>query len=552
MLKSLRVFVGVGVALVAIGLGGSVSHAIPDGEWGPYENVPGLIGANVGQDAEFASVSCASVGNCSAGGSYVDVGGHRQAFVVSQVDGVWQTFEDVPGLVAANAGGNAKINSLSCAAVGNCSAGGEYTEAGATNSEAFVVSQVDGVWQTFEEVPGLAAAATGPFALVQSISCATAGNCSAGGRYSVGSIYVQQAFVVSQVDGVWQTFEDVPGLVAANTAHEAVLNSISCGSAGNCTAGGTYKFGDYAQAFVVSQVDGVWQQFDDVGALVAIPSIIAVRKISISCASAGNCSAVGQLDNTSYGPLFVMSQVNGVWGHGEYLQGLEAINTGSGAEFGGISCASVGNCTVAGGYGDDVGYQVFVVSQVDGVWGTVENVPGLNAANAGGDAGVRTVSCAAPGNCVVGGTYADGDYVGYGFLASQVDGMWQPFEDIPGFESLSDFGYSEVVSVSCAAPGNCSAVGGYFATGVGGQVFVTSIETSLTPPTSTTLVDTSTTVPSTDVASGSSDSTLASSTTSLVANLPATGCNSSVAMMFSLSLLMSGAVVVISLRRRLS
>jgi LPXTG-motif cell wall-anchored protein len=500
MLKSLRVFVGVFVALVAIGLSGSVSHAIPDGEWSPYEHVPGLIGANVGQSATFTSVSCASVGNCSAGGSYVDVGGDRQAFVVSQVDGVWQTIEDVPGLVAANAGGNAEIKTLSCAAVGNCSAGGEYTEAGATNSEAFVVSQVDGVWQTFEEVPGLAAAATGPFALVNSISCATAGNCSAGGRYSVGSIYDQQAFVVSQVDGVWQTFEDVPGLVAANTAHEAQLRSISCGSAGNCTAGGTYQFGDYPQAFVVSQIDGVWQQFDDVGALVAIPSVIRVRDISVSCASAGNCSAVGRLDNTSYGPLFVMSQVNGVWGSIEYLQGLEAINTGSGAEFGGISCASAGNCTVAGGYGDDVGYQVFVVSQVNGVWGTVENVPGLNAANAGGDGAVRSVSCAAPGECSIGGIYADANYVGRGFLASQIDGVWQTYVDIPGFESLSDFGYSDVLSVSCAAPGNCLAVGNYAATGVGGQVFVTSIETSLTPPTSSTTPSTTSSIPLSTVA----------------------------------------------------
>ena len=500
MLKSLRVFVGLCVALVAIGLSGSVSHAIPDGEWSPYEHVPGLIGANVGQDAEFASVSCASVGNCSAGGSYVDVDGNQQVFVVSQVDGVWQTFEDVPGLVAANAGGEAEIKTVSCVSAGNCSAGGRYTEAGGNDSEAFVVSQVDGVWQQFEEVPGLASAATGPFALVNSISCATAGNCSAGGRYSVGSIYDQQAFVVSQVDGVWQTFEDVPGLVAANTAHEAQLRSISCGSAGNCTAGGTYQIGYYPQAFVVSQVDGVWQQFDDVGALVAIPSVIAVRRISISCASAGNCSAVGQLDNTSYGPLFVMSQVNGVWGNIEYLQGLEAINTGSGAEYRGISCASVGNCTVAGGYGDDVGYQVFVVSQVNGVWGTVENVPGLNAANAGGDAGVRSVSCAAPGDCSIGGVYADANYVTRGFVASQIDGVWQPYVDISGFDSLSDFGYSDVLSVSCAAPGNCSAVGNYNATGVGDQVFVTSIETSLTPPTSSTTPSTTSSIPLSTVA----------------------------------------------------
>ena len=32
-------------------------------------------------------MSCASAGNCSAGGYYTDSSGHRQAFVVSEVNG---------------------------------------------------------------------------------------------------------------------------------------------------------------------------------------------------------------------------------------------------------------------------------------------------------------------------------------------------------------------------------------------------------------------------------------------------------------------------------
>jgi hypothetical protein len=39
---------------------------------------------NRGGNAGVSSVSCASAGNCSAGGFYKDSSGHQQAFVVSQ------------------------------------------------------------------------------------------------------------------------------------------------------------------------------------------------------------------------------------------------------------------------------------------------------------------------------------------------------------------------------------------------------------------------------------------------------------------------------------
>ena len=85
-------------------------------------------------------MSCAAAGNCSAAGGYVDNSGHPQVFVVSQVNGTWHTAVEVPGTAALNRDGNAQIGALSCAAVGNCSAGGSYTD-GSGRQQAFVVSQ---------------------------------------------------------------------------------------------------------------------------------------------------------------------------------------------------------------------------------------------------------------------------------------------------------------------------------------------------------------------------------------------------------------------------
>ena len=111
-----------------------------NGAWRTAIEVPGTAALNRGGSAGIASVSCASAGNCSAGGNYQDSSGHDQAFVVSQASGTWHTAIEVPGTAALNQGGIARTASVSCASAGECSAGGDYTD-GSGHQQAFVVSQ---------------------------------------------------------------------------------------------------------------------------------------------------------------------------------------------------------------------------------------------------------------------------------------------------------------------------------------------------------------------------------------------------------------------------
>ena len=85
-------------------------------------------------------MSCASAGNCSAGGTYAASSGHLQAFVANEVRGVWRTAQEVPGTAALNAGGGAGVGSVSCAPAGTCSAGGSYSDSSG-HGQAFVASQ---------------------------------------------------------------------------------------------------------------------------------------------------------------------------------------------------------------------------------------------------------------------------------------------------------------------------------------------------------------------------------------------------------------------------
>jgi hypothetical protein len=71
------------------------------------------------------------------------------------------------------------------------------------------------------------------------VSCGSAGNCAAGGYYS--RAHSQQAFVAVERSGRWGQAIEVPGLEVLNKAGDAAVGSVSCGSAGNCVVGGYYS-----------------------------------------------------------------------------------------------------------------------------------------------------------------------------------------------------------------------------------------------------------------------------------------------------------------------
>ena len=214
--------------------------------------VPGTAALNKTGFAQVNSVSCARPGNCGAGGSYTDNSGNQQAFVVSEVDGTWGTAEEVPGIAALAQGGYSDIASVWCARAGTCGAGGIYSD-GSGSYQAFVVSETNGTWGTAEQVPVTAALNQGGYAYVQSVSCAPAGNCGAGGQYTDSSGR-SQAFVVTQTNGTWGHRRTGPRHRRLNQGGYAFISEVSCAPAGTCAAGGGYTDSSgNGQAFVVNK-----------------------------------------------------------------------------------------------------------------------------------------------------------------------------------------------------------------------------------------------------------------------------------------------------------
>jgi hypothetical protein len=327
-----------------------------DGSWGTAQQVPGLARLSHYSD-NIASVSCGAASNCSAGGDYTDRSASSLAFVVSEKNGRWGTAQQVPGT-----GKDAGIASVSCASEGNCSAGG------GEGSGAFVVSEKDGIWGTAQQVPG-----TYKGSWITSVSCASAGNCSAGGSYTDRSGAVE-VFVVSQKDGTWGTALPVPGSARLNTGGNAEIVSMSCASAGNCGAGGDYA-GPYARVFVVSQKDGIW------GTAQPVPGVAFLN--AVSCGSAGNCSAVGDyyVDGCCFELAFLVSQKHGIWGTAQPVPGLHRLGAFADS-LNSVSCASAGNCTAGGSYAtggpppSTSAPYAFTVSETHGCWHNASKLTG--------------------------------------------------------------------------------------------------------------------------------------------------------------------------------
>jgi hypothetical protein len=295
-----------------------------------------------------------------------DAGSHPYAvtsgdgFVVSERSGRWGQAIEVPGLGGLNKGRHAEVSSVSCASPGNCAADGSYYSDTAGHQQAFVVSQENGTWGTARQVAGNLN--TGAIAFADTVSCGTAGNCSAGGSYTDGSRN-GQAFVVSEVNGTWTAAREVAGRLNTNGA--ASVFSVSCPAAGSCAAGGDYDY-DYNWGFLVGEKNGAW------GTAINVPGVAALAfrytdVISVSCAAAGSCAAGGDYETPGGSQGFVASQHNGDWGKAITVPGLGALNNKDGnAEVSSVSCPAAGTCVAGGDYQATCGsdFQAFVTQEV--------------------------------------------------------------------------------------------------------------------------------------------------------------------------------------------
>ncbi|MDA8319048.1 MAG: Ig-like domain-containing protein [Actinomycetota bacterium] len=332
---------------------------------------------------------------------------------------------------------------------------------------AAATAEASGTWGLARSLPGL-----GAFSAVLAVSCPASGYCEAAGIYkpSQGG---SAPFVVSERNGVWGTPQAIPGLAALNVGLLADVAGLSCATPGNCAVSGSYADASFhSRAFVADEHAGTWGQAIQVPGTAALDTGHYATSTALSCSAPGDCAMSGQyFDGGEVTRVFVADEVNGTWHDAIELPGTLILGD---AQADTLSCAAPGECVVGGGYGAVSHDQAYVASEVNGTWHDAIELPGTAVLNAGDDAVVSTVSCPAPGTCTAAGTYTDQASNDQAFVASEVNGTWQDAIELPGTATLNAGGNTYLQSVSCPAPGTCAAGGSYLDAGGHEQAFVAS------------------------------------------------------------------------------
>jgi hypothetical protein len=476
-------FVG-GCLLLFTGVSAATS-ASTNLDWGSGSEavLPANAATGKQRSVSLNSLSCASVGNCSAVGSYVDTSGGTQGLLMTETAGIWAT--GVEAVLPADAAANPRVHldQVSCASAGNCSAVGGY--AGSSGlPQALLMTETGGVWRAGVKaaLPPNARAGDGfPVA----VSCASAGNCSAVGSYLNRSKNMRP-LLLSEKAGRWATgVEAKLPRNAATRKQIASLESVSCASSGKCSAvGGYFDKSGNSQALLLAKSAGRWRT----GVEAKLPANAApthkyagetVLLLAVSCASAGHCSAVGSYcavracnrigsgSGSSGEQGLLLTETARTWTRGvEAKLPANAARTGPLQYLNSISCASVGNCTAVGSYleSPQKGHLV-LLTETAGHWarGVTGSLP-ANAAPPAAQAelGVNSVSCSSAGNCTAAGNYSGpGQDNTQPLLLTEKAGAWAPGVGVAlPTNASAPYQYSWV-TVSCASAQNCSGVGFY-------------------------------------------------------------------------------------------
>ena len=350
--------------------------------------------------AESLTLSCPSIGNCTAAGSYAPKGG--DAFFASQRKGDWKKGVRAKFPKNYRSFFGARIYGIACVSRTKCAAIGSYATGRDKFATALFTKKKRG-WGPGKELK--LAAPTG--GATEALSCNTAGD------YCVTTVAAGSAsrYLLAAKNGRWQRPEPLPAEVA----------DVSCRSDGNCGGLKPGGFGSGSPAFY-TQSGGQWSGPTPV----ELPEDAQQGGFEsggfpeFTCFSGGNCIAAGTYATSSGMPKpMVVAQVGG--------QVQRAITTPlpEGAELGGplqgaMDCGSPGNCTFVSSYAtNDNGTpakHVLLLDLVNGQWqqGIEAALPG-DAASPQAQAhydfnrGPRLtgIDCVPGGNCTAGGVYAD-------------------------------------------------------------------------------------------------------------------------------------------------
>jgi hypothetical protein len=288
--------------------------------------------------------------------------------------------------------------------------------------------------------------ATGPALL--GVSCPSANSCFAVGTDTNSNLNDQVTQMLAEHwNGRSWAIQATP---APSGSQGAQLNAVACLSATSCVAVGENTKSASGGVDVDEATAEHWNGSTWTFQTLPSPSgALNVGLNGVSCTSATNCTAVGDLE-TSGG---VEQPLAEHWNGSSWA--IQAAPVPSGAaesELDAVSCTSASNCMAVGSLTGTTTYIAGMAEHWNGKTWTVENVINPNGANPSGDTAdeLNDVSCVSATSCTAVGFNNVGDKA----LAEHWNGSSWTIQTTPSITNGPEFD-----AISCVSATSCTAVG---------------------------------------------------------------------------------------------
>jgi len=303
-------------------------------------------------DNTLLAVSCSSADSCSAVGSVTGVP------LAEQWNGAAWSLVRVP---LPPGDRNASLNSVSCAGPSNCTAVGNMKENGGVPPQT-LIEHWNGLEWSFVTSPDVAGA---ELSNLWAVSCPTVSGCTAVGDRA--NSFDTETTLVEHGTGMSWAIVPSPGVPSA----QATLQSVDCTSETVCTAGGD-SFVNGSNSRTVSTL----VEREENGRWVVVPSADPTDTSNdgfagLSCPGANHCMAAGsaQSSNNDISTLVESGSDRG-WTIVPSPNAAKALS-----DFAAISCASRGDCMAVGAYASSGGPTLPLGEQWNGTSWTIVAVP---------------------------------------------------------------------------------------------------------------------------------------------------------------------------------
>jgi len=321
-------------------------------KWTAAAAVPNPAGTKMGDFSELVAVRCTSASNCWAIGSYDNPTSSGVQALHWNGKKWGQTSTPMPG--GTGLGDFTDLNDVACTSASSCWIVGDYGNDGLSSGKTLNLALHWNGKKWFKvTIPNPAGTKASDVNFLDTIRCASPKDCWAAGSAGIESSVSIQVNEMLHWNGSKWSEADVPspgGILPGSTSS---IDSLSCTSASNCWAVGSY--GGESISSVELLNDALhWNGHQWSQATTPNPDGTAVgdlnELVSVNCSAATNCWAVGSIGSTSGGGAQTGEVLH--WKGTKWTQ-AKAPNpggTGSGDEtsLDSVRCVSQKDCWMVG------------------------------------------------------------------------------------------------------------------------------------------------------------------------------------------------------------